>query len=83
MVCLKVANAPNFPSRLRLDLLHRLVDDDLQNELPTPYCNLSDHSLPVTDIVCGAGSFPSCRILTSSADHTAKVRTPSYLAASR
>ncbi|EPS94549.1 hypothetical protein FOMPIDRAFT_148872 [Fomitopsis schrenkii] len=51
----------------------RLLDDDLQNELPTPYCNLSDHSLPITDIVCGAGSFPSCRILTSSADHTAKL----------
>ncbi|KAH9924730.1 WD40 repeat-like protein [Fomitopsis serialis] len=51
----------------------RLVDDDMQNDLPTPYCNLSDHSLPITDIVCGAGSFPSCRIITSSADHTAKL----------
>ncbi|KAH9839891.1 WD40 repeat-like protein [Rhodofomes roseus] len=51
----------------------RLLDNDLQNDLPTPYCNLSDHSLPITDILCGAGSFPSCRILTSSADHTAKL----------
>ncbi|KZT65740.1 WD40 repeat-like protein [Daedalea quercina L-15889] len=51
----------------------RLLDDDLQNELPTPYCNLSDHTLPITDIFCGAGSFPSCRMLTSSADHTAKL----------
>ncbi|KAJ8494375.1 hypothetical protein ONZ51_g2400 [Trametes cubensis] len=44
----------------------RLVDETLQNELPTPYCSFTDHTLPVTDIVCGVGPFPSCRILTAS-----------------
>ncbi|KAG1876566.1 WD40-repeat-containing domain protein [Suillus subalutaceus] len=51
----------------------RLVDDDTQNELPTPYCTLSDHTLPVKDIVCGLGAFPTCRVLTASLDHTVKL----------
>ncbi|PCH44265.1 WD40 repeat-like protein [Wolfiporia cocos MD-104 SS10] len=51
----------------------RLLDDDLQNELPTPYCTFSDHTLPVTDIVCGIGSFPSSRVLTAAVDHTVKL----------
>ncbi|KAF8627829.1 hypothetical protein AX15_004248 [Amanita polypyramis BW_CC] len=51
----------------------RLLDDDVQNELPLPYCSLSDHTLPVTDIVCGVGKFPSCRVLTSSMDHSVKM----------
>ncbi|CCL99676.1 uncharacterized protein FIBRA_01697 [Fibroporia radiculosa] len=51
----------------------RLLDDDLQNELPTPYCTFSDHTLPVTDIVCGVGPFPLCRALTSSLDHSVKL----------
>ncbi|KAH9935059.1 WD40 repeat-like protein [Amylocystis lapponica] len=53
--------------------MSRLLDDDLQNDLPTPYCSLSDHTLPVTDIVCGVGRFPSCRILTASVDHSVKL----------
>ncbi|EGN96624.1 hypothetical protein SERLA73DRAFT_184727 [Serpula lacrymans var. lacrymans S7.3] len=51
----------------------RLVDDSLQTELPAPFCTLSDHTLPVTDIICGVGAFPSCRILTASVDHTVKL----------
>ncbi|GBE86365.1 Pre-rRNA-processing protein [Sparassis crispa] len=51
----------------------RLLDEDLQNELPTPYCSLTDHTLPVTDVVCGVGLFPSCRVLTASADHSVKL----------
>ncbi|RDB23532.1 Pre-rRNA-processing protein IPI3 [Hypsizygus marmoreus] len=51
----------------------RLIDDDLQTDLPIPYCTLSDHTLPVTDIVCGIGSFPNCRVLTSSIDHSVKL----------
>ncbi|RDX54287.1 WD40 repeat-like protein [Lentinus brumalis] len=54
----------------------RLLDDALQNEHSTPYCNFTDHTLPVTDIVCGIGSFPSCRILTASIDHTVKLWDP-------
>ncbi|OCH85507.1 WD40 repeat-like protein [Obba rivulosa] len=51
----------------------RLLDDDLQNEMPTAYCTFTDHTLPVTDIICGIGSFPSCRVLTASIDHTVKL----------
>ncbi|KDQ61569.1 hypothetical protein JAAARDRAFT_31026 [Jaapia argillacea MUCL 33604] len=55
----------------------RLLDDELQNDLPTPYCILSDHTLPVTDILCGVGPFPSCRILSASIDHSVKIWDPS------
>lgn len=51
----------------------RLVDNNLQNELVTPYCTLSDHTLPVTEVVCSFGSFPTNRVLTSSLDHSVKV----------
>ncbi|PFH51950.1 hypothetical protein AMATHDRAFT_58182 [Amanita thiersii Skay4041] len=51
----------------------RLLDEDSQNELPLPYCTLSDHTLPVTDIICGVGEFPTCRALTSSMDHSVKL----------
>lgn len=53
--------------------LRRLVDNDLQNELVTPYYTLSDHTLPITDIVCSFGIFPTNRVLTSSLDHSVKV----------
>jgi len=51
----------------------RILDDELQNELVEPHCTLSDHTLPVTDIICGIGAFPACRVLTASVDHTVKV----------
>ena len=51
----------------------RLVDDDLQNELPAPYCTLGDHTLPIRDIAVGVGAFPKCRVLTASLDHSVKV----------
>lgn len=52
-----------------------LVSNDLQKEIPTAFCTLSDHTLPITDIQIGLGSFPNeCRVLTSSVDHTVKVR---------
>ena len=53
--------------------LRRLVDNDLQHELATPYCTLSDHTLPITDIACSFGIFPTNRVLTSSLDHSVKV----------
>lgn len=53
--------------------LARLLDDEVQNELLTPYCTLSDHTLPITDIICGVGPFPTCRVLTSSIDHSVKL----------
>ncbi|KAK7445391.1 Pre-rRNA-processing protein ipi3 [Stygiomarasmius scandens] len=51
----------------------RLLDEDAQNDLPLPYYTLTDHTLPITDIICGVGSFPTCRILTSSVDHSVKL----------
>jgi pre-rRNA-processing protein IPI3 len=51
----------------------RLCDDGCQNDLAVPHCSLSDHTLPITDIICGAGSFPRCRVLTSSLDHSVKL----------
>ncbi|KAJ7576887.1 WD40-repeat-containing domain protein [Mycena floridula] len=51
----------------------RLLDEDLQNELAIPYTTLSDHTLPITDVVCGVGPFPNCRILTCSMDRSVKV----------
>ena len=59
--------------RTNLSLSRRLVSNEFQAELPVPYCSLSDHTLPVTDIICGVGAFPKCRILTSSIDHSVKV----------
>ena len=53
--------------------LGRLLDDSFRNEIPEAYADLSDHTLPITDIACGFGLFPSCRVLTASTDHSVKV----------
>ena len=53
--------------------LRRLVDHDFQGELVTPHCTLPDHTLPITDIVCSFGIFPTNRVLTSALDHSVKV----------
>ena len=37
------------------------------------YCTFSDHTLSISDIKCGVGAFPQCRVLTSSADHSVKL----------
>ncbi|KAH7335164.1 WD40-repeat-containing domain protein [Rhizoctonia solani] len=50
-----------------------LIDNQFQHELPVPYCNLSDHTLPVLDVVCGSGLFPDCRLVTCSQDHSVKI----------
>ncbi|OCB86366.1 pre-rRNA-processing protein IPI3 [Sanghuangporus baumii] len=50
-----------------------LLANELQHETPTPYWSLSDHTLPITDINCGIGPFPCCRILTASIDHSVKL----------
>jgi pre-rRNA-processing protein IPI3 len=51
----------------------RLLDDNIRDEIPEAYADLSDHTLPITDIACGFGPFPSCRVLTASTDHSVKV----------
>ncbi|BGP27579.1 pre-rRNA-processing protein IPI3 [Rhodotorula toruloides] len=40
---------------------------------PTPYATLSDHTLPVTDVCVGLGSFPRCRVMSASLDSTVKI----------
>jgi len=55
------------------EVSHRLLDNETQNEHVVPFCTLSDHTLPVTDVLCGVGLFPECRILTSSVDHSVKL----------
>jgi len=39
------------------------------------YARLSDHTLGITAIAVGLGSFPNVRLLTASKDNTAKVKT--------
>lgn len=51
----------------------RLLDEDAQNSAPTPIASLGDHTLPITDIACGMGVFPNCRILTASVDYSVKL----------
>ncbi|KAL1920740.1 uncharacterized protein VTP21DRAFT_11375 [Calcarisporiella thermophila] len=54
-------------------LLSSLIDDANIDITPAPYYAWSDHTLPITDIVCGVGKFRCARVLTSSLDHTCKL----------
>ncbi|CAG8492759.1 11137_t:CDS:10 [Scutellospora calospora] len=47
--------------------------NDSTDESPAPFYSWSGHSLPITDIICGIGSFRTARVLTSSLDHTCKL----------
>ncbi|EKM81805.1 hypothetical protein AGABI1DRAFT_118875 [Agaricus bisporus var. burnettii JB137-S8] len=60
-------------SSVNVWIVARLVDNEAQNDPANLHRSLSDHTLPITDIQCGVGAFLTCRILTSSADHTAKL----------
>ncbi|GAA5902981.1 hypothetical protein JCM5296_004509 [Sporobolomyces johnsonii] len=40
---------------------------------PAPFATLSDHTLGITSLCVGLGSFPHCRVLTGSLDGTVKV----------
>ncbi|KZT43257.1 WD40 repeat-like protein [Sistotremastrum suecicum HHB10207 ss-3] len=51
----------------------RLTDNDLQNDIPPSYYSMTDHTLSVTDIAIGLGAFPTCRVLSSSADCSVKM----------
>ena len=39
-----------------------------------PYCSLNDHTLAVTDFAFSCGTFPICRLYSTSMDGTCKVR---------
>ncbi len=39
----------------------------------SPFCRLSDHTLPITAINIGLGIFPQLRIISASEDNTVKV----------
>ncbi|GAA5846647.1 hypothetical protein JCM9279_003395 [Rhodotorula babjevae] len=40
---------------------------------PAPFATLSDHTLAVTDVAVGMGTFPHCRVVTASMDSTVKI----------
>ncbi|KAI5480660.1 hypothetical protein MNV49_007587 [Pseudohyphozyma bogoriensis] len=40
---------------------------------PSPFATLTDHTLPISAIAVGTGTFPCCRILTASSDATCKI----------
>lgn len=40
---------------------------------PAPFATLTDHTLAITAVAIGLGTFPHCRILTASMDATCKV----------
>jgi len=50
-----------------------LVDNQLSFEIPSPYCSFSAHTLTITDIIIGLGTFPLCRIMSSSLDSSVKI----------
>jgi WD40 repeat protein len=66
-------NSTQFDAMKLIVIIISLVDNQLQHELPVPYCNLPDHTLPVLDLACGSGLFPDFRLVTCSQDHTVKV----------
>lgn len=64
----------HLSARVEADLLHlnRLLNATPMNP-PTAYATLTDHTLPITSIAVGLGTFPHCRLLTASLDATCKV----------
>lgn len=68
----------NFPSPLLKYVLNYTCLCRLMNatpmDPPTPFATLTDHTLAITSIAVGLGTFPNCRILTASLDATCKVR---------
>lgn len=60
-------------SELAADIYCRLLNATPMDP-PTPFATLTDHTLPITAIAIGLGTFPRCRILTASLDATCKVR---------
>ncbi|KAK4700094.1 pre-rRNA-processing protein IPI3, partial [Phenoliferia sp. Uapishka_3] len=40
---------------------------------PAPFATLTDHTLAITAVAIGLGTFPRCRILTASMDSTCKI----------
>ncbi|GAA6054791.1 hypothetical protein JCM3770_007436 [Rhodotorula araucariae] len=40
---------------------------------PAPFATLSDHTLAITDVRVGLGTFPHCRVMTASMDSTVKI----------
>ncbi len=71
-------SVPSGGGQIGVHVFVRVLDNEVQNELPLPHRTLSDHTLPITDIQCGVGALLTCRILTASVDHSVKVRDPLY-----
>jgi len=60
-------------SAMHLWEISSLVDNQLSFEIPSPYCSFTAHTLTITDIIVGLGTFPLCRIMSSSLDSSVKV----------
>jgi hypothetical protein len=56
-----------------IELPFRIVDYELEAQIPTPLHNLTDHTLPITALRLGFGPLSSARIFSASLDGTVKV----------
>jgi pre-rRNA-processing protein IPI3 len=54
-------------------LIVRIVDYELEDQIPTPVITLTDHTLPITSLHIGLGPLILARIFSSSLDGTVKV----------
>jgi pre-rRNA-processing protein IPI3 len=50
-----------------------LVDFNLRSEEILPVQSWNEHTLAITEIICGSGTAMNARVYTSSLDHTIKV----------
>ncbi|EJD43766.1 WD40 repeat-like protein [Auricularia subglabra TFB-10046 SS5] len=53
--------------------LSRLLDNTTQNDPPAPYATFADHTLAISDLICGVGAFPAYRLFSSSLDGSVKM----------
>lgn len=56
---------------VKIWLIASLLDAD--NDSPEPLATWSEHTLPISDVVIGLGSYASCRVFTASLDSTVKI----------
>ncbi|PVF99873.1 hypothetical protein CPB86DRAFT_265225 [Serendipita vermifera] len=51
----------------------KVIDYELEDQMPTPLITLTDHTLPITSLHIGIGPVTSARIFSSSLDGTVKI----------
>jgi len=52
-----------------------LVDFNMRSEEIMPVQSWNEHTLAITEIICGAGTAMTARVYTASLDQTVKVRS--------